>query len=63
MLTILPSSNADAIIATLTAAPANSLAIPVTENTAAHNATKVAVNDVTAINEDRVFIVYLRKRD
>ena len=63
MLTILPSSNADAIIATLTAAPANNLAIPVTENTAAHNATKVAVNDVTAINEDRVFIVYLRKRD
>jgi hypothetical protein len=46
------------MIATLTAAPANNLAMPVIENTAAQIATNVAVNDVTAINDDRVFIWY-----
>ena len=53
MLTIFPNSSADAIIPTLNAAPANSLAMPATENTAAHIATNVAVNEVIIISEVR----------
>ena len=53
MLTIFPNSSADAIIPALNAAPANSLAMPATENTAAHIATNVAVNEVIIISEVR----------
>ena len=62
MLTILPNSNAVAIIPAPSAAPANNLDIPEIENTAAHTATNVAVSVVTAINDERVFIYTPRKR-
>ena len=61
MLTSLPNSNAVAIIPTLIAAPANNLAMPVTEKTAAHMATKVAVNEVIVISDINFFIGFLMK--
>ena len=61
ILTIFPTSSADAIIAAGNGAPANNFAMPVTENTAAHIATNVAVNEVTVINDLRVFIRSLSK--
>ena len=44
------------MIPALNAAPANNFAIPVTENIAAHKATKVAVSDVAVMSDVRVFI-------
>jgi len=57
MLTIFPSSNAAAIMPAVSAAPAKSFEIPVTENIAAHNATKVAVRVVIIVSEVFVVIV------